>query len=91
MEINKKAKKLTDMSSIVSLDSVIRIGKKTAISREEDVEVIIPGPVFLTEFNVGDYSCLLILPEGAVEELRAETPPTIKTVQELIRTLRSHE
>lgn len=91
MEIYKKQKKITDTCSIGVLDSVIRIGKKTAISREEGVEVRITETSYLTEFSVGGFPCLLILSEGALSELRAETPPKIKTVQDLIKDLKAHE
>ena len=91
MEIYKKHKKVTDTGSISPLDSVVRIGKKTAISREEDVEIKIPGPSYITEFSVGGFPCVLLLSEGAVTELRMETQPEIKTVQELVKNLKAHE
>lgn len=91
MEIKKRPKKLTNLSFITPLDSVIRIGKKTAISLEEDVTVEIPGVSYLSEFNVGGHPCLLILSSGALQDLKSGEAPKIKTVQDLIKTLKTHE
>lgn len=91
MEIVRKTP-ASNLPEFKALDSVVRLGKKSAFSFEKyGVVVETTEPTFLLEFDVGGKKGAVILTETAYEELQTGEEPNIPTIQQLIKTLKENK
>jgi hypothetical protein len=82
----------SNLPEFKALDSVVRLGKKSALSFEKfGVAVETSEPTFLLEFDVGDSKGAVVLTEDAYNELQMGEEPNIPTIQQLIKTLKENK